>query len=237
MDYNQEYIQQVQNIRTTLLNNIDFRNGAVQDLTNAMIMNGICADVKYKGNIRFRFCYRWSRYWYAVMKNQEFISPRYLVKNIDEHLYKKIQKLINEIENGDFINKKTASEKADDIIHARNLTSYMNKTKWQEFLYAMTKEMPLAIPYDYKTLFEDEREELLWGTSYDCESFNYYCFKSIEWVKLKPKFLEYIYKGRLIDDDLIPHDVEKEFCTLMNKYSIPYEYDSSEEIYVIYGYK
>lgn len=134
MDYNQEYIQQVQNIRTTLLNNIDFRNGAVQDLTNAMIMNGICADVKYKGNIRFRFCYRWSRYWYAVMKNQEFISPRYLVKNIDEHLYKKIQKLINEIENGDFINKKTASEKADDIIHARNLTSYMNKTKWQEFL-------------------------------------------------------------------------------------------------------
>lgn len=101
----------------------------------------------------------------------------------------------------------------------------------------MTKEMPLAVPYDYKTLFEDEREELLWGTSYDCESFNYYCFKSIEWVKLKPKFLEHVYKGRLIDDDLIPHDVEKEFCTLMNKYNIPYEYDSSEEIYVIYGYK
>lgn len=101
----------------------------------------------------------------------------------------------------------------------------------------MTEEMPLAPPYDYKTLFEDEREETYFGTAYDIESFNFYYFRSIEWVKVKPKFSEHIYRGRLIEDEIIEHDVEKEFLALMEKYHIPYVYDNNEGVYVIYGYK
>lgn len=223
--------------RTTIINNIDFKDGLLQDPTEELLMNGLIIDVRWPKNIHFH-CYRqWNRYRYAVVKNNELISSRYYVSKLNEHFYKSVQKLVNEISNGDFDNKKTQSEKVMEIIQKRNLSSYMNKTKWKEFLYAMTEEMPLAIPYDYKTLFEDNREKLLFGTSYDIESFNYYYFKSIEWVKLKPKFSEHVHRGRFMSDEIIYHDVEKEFLALMEKYHIPLEYDSREEVYVIYGYK
>lgn len=107
----------------------------------------------------------------------------------------------------------------------------------KEFVFAMTQEMPMALPYDYKTLFEDSHEIYYFGTAYDEDSFYFYDFKSIEWVKIKPSWTERINRGQLLDDKIMEYDYEKEFVALMKKYNIPYEYDEMEKVYVIYGYK
>lgn len=225
--------------RAAVTDKIDFRSGVLQYFIENMLTKGLFIDVKWKGGVHFHFYHRWNRFWYTVVRDGEAITSchNHYGKRLDERLFPPIQKLVDQIENGDFDNKKTATEKVREIVRERNLTSYMNDTKWKEFLSAMTEEMPLAAPYDYKTLFEDEREETYFGTAYDIESFNFYYFKSIEWVKVKPKFSEHIYRGRLIEDEIIEHDVEKEFLALMEKYHIPYEYDSNEDVYVIYGYR
>lgn len=224
-------------MKTTILNNINFRNGFVENATDKVSADGLVIDVGWKGNVHLWVYHRGSRYFYRVTRNQEQVSASYYAGKLDERFFKSIQKLVDEIENGDFDKKKTQSEKIMEIVQSRGLTSCMNKTKWREFLYAMTAEMPIAVPYDYKTLFEDSHEELYFGTGYDIESFNYYDFKSIEWVKLKPCFEEHVYQGRLVDDRIIHHNVEEEFSALMKKYHVPYEYDGIEEVYVIYGYK
>ena len=43
--------------------------------------------------------------------------------------------------------------------------------------------------------------------------------------------------GRLVEDDKELCDFEEEFLCLMDKYYIPYEYDSENEVYTLYGYK
>ena len=40
-----------------------------------------------------------------------------------------------------------------------------------------------------------------------------------------------------MDAEKIHHDYTAEFLTLMNKYSIPLEYDENDKVYIIYGYK
>ena len=230
-------IQTFQEMKATILSHIDFRNGVIEDSAERMLKDGLVLDVRWKGNVHFRFYNRGSSSRYLVVRNEEQVSASYFVRRLDERFFKSVVKLVNEIENGDFHKKKTQNEKIMETVCRRNLTSCMNDTKWKEFLYAMTEEMSTAVPYDYKTLFEDNRENLLFGTSYDVESFNWYDFKSLEWVKLKPKFQEHIYQGRMMKDKIIYHDVEAEFSALMKKYHIPCEYDRNEEVYVIYGYR
>lgn len=227
------------NARTTVMDHIDFRSGVLQDFTENMLTKGLFIDVSWKRGLHFQFYHRWGRFWYAVVRDGEQISSCHTshARQLDGRLFPLVQKFVDEIENGNFDNKKTPKEKVRVIVRERGLTSHMNDTKWKEFLYAMTEEMPLAVPYDYKTLFEEDREESYFGTAYDRESFNYYYFRSIEWVKLQPKFSEHIHRGRLVEDEIIDHDVENEFLALMDKYHIPYEYDSDEKVYVIYGYK
>lgn len=224
-------IQTLQEMKNTILSHIDFKNGAVED------SDGLVLDVRWKGNVHMRFYNRGGWFRYYVVRNEEPVSPGYTVRRLDERFFKSVGKLVNDIENGCYDQKKTRSEKIAEIVCRRNLTSYMNDTKWKEFLIVMTEEMSAAVPYDYKTLFEDSREELLFGTSYDVESFNWHDFKSLEWVKVKPKFQEHIYQGRMVEDKIIYHDVEDEFLALMKKYHIPCEYDRGREVYVIYGYR
>lgn len=157
-------------------------------------------------------------------------------KKPDEEWLKHTQKLVNQIENGDFNHKKTRSDEIAEIISERRLTSYMNNTKWTEFVHAMDKEMPCNVPFYLKNIFEDDHSEF-YDRFYDSECFNNYDFKSIEWVKVKPEFYESVYRGRLIPDEIIPHDFTNEFISLMKKYSIPYEYDETDNVYIIYGYK
>lgn len=173
--------------------------------------------------------------WYYVERNGEQVSCSYRIVKNDDKFLNSIQHLVNEIENEDFDFKKTISDRIAEVISERQLTSYMNQTKWEEFIHAMNEEMSIGIPYDYKTLFEEERQIELTGIcSYDRESFNDYYFKSIEWVKIKPKFYKRIHRGMLIEDEKIYYDMEQEFIDLMKKYSIALEYDETNEVYYLW---
>lgn len=167
------------------------------------------------------------------MRNGEQVSSSYWAKRNDETLLRKIQLLVNEIENGDFDHKKTESEKIAEIIRDRKLTACMNNTKWKEFIKAINEEMPVLIPCDYLTLFGSGP---FFTAGFDDEHLGYK-LKAIEWVKVKPKFYVSKHNGRLVEDDKELCDFEEEFLCLMDKYYIPYEYDSENEVYTIYGYK
>ena len=215
-----------------IIEKIDFRSGILNKISPEKY------EICYKFNVSLVFYFNKSNgiLWYYVTRNGGQVSCSYVSKKSDDKLFKSVRHLVNEIENGDFNYKKTESEKIAEIIQKKQLTSYMNNTKWNKFVYAMSKEMSIAVPYDYKTLFDNYYTELF-DVFYDRESFNNYNFKSIEWVKVKPRFYESIYRGRLIPDEKIFYDVSQEFVSLMKKYSIPYEYDEANEVYIIYGYK
>ena len=100
----------------------------------------------------------------------------------------------------------------------------------------MTEEMPVKIPYALRTLFDEEEvNEDFFGICYCPECFNGYNFKSIEWVKVKSIFCERRHLGRLVEDEEIWHNFEKELIEMLKKYSIPYEAENG--IYTIYGYQ
>lgn len=218
--------------------NIDFKSGIFQAVDGEKRL----IDVAWKHNVHYVVdCFN-GILWDYVTRNGEKVSLyQTTTKKPDEEWLKDTQKLVNQIENGDFNHKKTRSDIIMEIINERQLVSYMNNTKWKEFVHAMDEEMSVAVPFDLKTLFEDGHFEYehfeLYDRFYDSESFNNYDFKSIEWVKVKPKFHESIHRGMLIPDEEIPYDVTEEFIGLMKKYSIPCEYDEINEVYIIYGYK
>lgn len=212
--------------------NVDFKSGILNKISSEKY------EVHYKFNVNLVFYFSKScgSLWYYITRNGEQVSPTYTARKCDDILFKSIQHLVNDIENGRFNHKKTHSEKVMEVINDRQLVSYMNNTKWKEFVHAMDEEMSVAVPFDLKNLFEDDHFEL-YDCLYDDEWFNNYDFKSIEWVKVKPKFHESIHRGMLIPDEKIYYDVTEEFLSLMKKYSIPYEYDETEDVYIIYGYK
>lgn len=133
----------------------------------------------------------------------------YRENKFDERFYQAVQHFIGEIERGDFDHKQVPSEKISKIIDKRQLTSYMNNTRWMELLHMMTEEIPVKIPYAFRTLFDtDESNDDFFCTCYCAECFNNYHFKSLEWVKVKPKFCERRHRGRLIEDEEIGYDLE-----------------------------
>lgn len=213
---------------------IDFGSGILQttDNTNRII------DVKWKHNVHFIIDSFNGILWYYVTRNGEQVSHTYTAtaRKIDDIFFRSVQYIVNDIRDGKFNFKKTRSDIIKEIINERQLVSYMNNTKWKEFVHAMDEEMPCNVPFDLKTLFEDDHFEL-YDRFYDSECFNNYDFQSIEWVKVKPVFSEYKFRGMLIPDEEIPYDVTEEFVDLMKKYSIPYEYDEINKLYIIYGYK
>ncbi|MBS4900031.1 MAG: hypothetical protein KHZ87_04615 [Clostridiales bacterium] len=61
-----------------------------------------------------------------------------------------MQRIIDEIENGKYNNKRTEKEKIKQVVEERNLTSFMNNTKWKELIDS-TMEKMRGIPIKYKT--------------------------------------------------------------------------------------
>lgn len=234
MDEN-TFKQMAEKIKCDVCKTVDFKNGVVQEIGEDKFNNGIVLDIRWKKDVHFiLYINRYAgKCLYYVLRNGEQVSNCYYPKINDEKYLHSIQHLVNEIENGDFDHKKTESEQIAEIIRERNLTACMNNTKWKEFIKAINEEMPVLIPCDYLTLFGSGP---FFVNGFDDEHLGYK-LKAIEWVKVKPKFYISKYKGILVEDDKELCDVEQEFLYLMDKYSIPYEYDSESEIYVIYGYK
>ncbi len=61
-----------------------------------------------------------------------------------------MQRIIDEIENGKYNNKRTEKEKIKQVVEERNLTSFMNNTKWKELIDSIMEKMR-GIPIKYKT--------------------------------------------------------------------------------------
>lgn len=141
---------------------------------------------------------------------------------------------------------KSLKEQIAEIVYERNLTSYMNNTKWREFFYAMENEMPFPPPYESKTLFEDDKfiskfkkcKEIGCLGDYSDETLREMCcwsdsFSVIEYIAVKPYYYEK--QGGILAYKKILHNAEKEFILILQKYSIPYEIE--EDNFIIYGYK
>lgn len=129
-------------------------------------------------------------------------------------------------------------------LEENNLTSYMNDTKWNEFINAMNNEISFQPPYDIKYLDQPSEDYLIEKIKnrtiyhedyYDNETFTPDYYKFIEWVKIYPRYWEKV-GGQLIYKKIL-HDCEKELIQILEKYNIPFEYDNKNGIYAVYGYK
>lgn len=135
---------------------------------------------------------------------------------------------------------KTLKEKAFQIVQERNLTSVMNKTKWNELRISMLEETPFPPPYIIKFLFDKESpEETIfqhipylgnWHESYCYPPFFNASF-TIEWIKIRPYY--YKSQGLLLDSKIV--DATETFLKILEKHSIPFEEENG--IYTIFGYK
>ena len=97
---------------------------------------------------------------------------------IDNDIIRCMQNLINEIEYGKYDNKKTQSDRIQDIIQQKQLTSYMNKTKWQELIAEIRQIDNLLIKY--KTIFDTSDPDIYWTIDGD-EHFDFMNKALIEW--------------------------------------------------------
>lgn len=201
-------------------------------------------SVRWPDGVYLKLQYTWA--YDLTIERDGYIFKHQMFKKNDAQLLLWIKRWAKDISSGRYKAKKTERERVLDIITKRNLTSYMNNTKWSEFRTAMLEEMPFEPPYDYKTLFDD-RDYILQDyvqylinnegpvsfCSFDEESFNFLNYKAIEWVKVRPCF--FTQEGGQLVKKKIWYDCEKEFVHILNKYTIPYELENG--VYTIYGYK
>lgn len=130
-------------------------------------------------------------------------------------------------------------KKVYSIIEKRNLCSYMNNTKWDEFITAVRNEMPFPPPFDIKYMTQENAPEskvlnedvAYWG-AWHGENFppreDYF---NIEWIKVRPRYLKY--RGKLIAHEVV--DESKTFEAILIRYNIPYVEENG--LYCIYGYR
>lgn len=224
-----------QDIYEMLYNKLEFYSGNVQAKNEEVTdKSSVLFQALWKGNIAFSVV-GWSHFgWYYAEKNGEQVSETYHYKKITDATINMMQKLINEIEQGKYNGKKTQSEKIQEIIQQRQLTSYMNKTKWQELIGEIKQISNLLIMY--KTIFDESGPKNYWTIVGD-EHFDYMNKALIEWFKISCNFKKCEYLGRLIEPKVTEYDVSDKIFDILQKYSINYEYDKEDNSYVVYGYK
>lgn len=103
-----------------------------------------------------------------------------------------MQSLIDEAESGKYNNKKTLSDRIQDVVQQRKLTSYMNNIKWREMLDDFIEIPQLSIMY--KTLFDEINPEFFWRVI-DDEYLAHMNMAVIEWFKIEDVIREYRKKG------------------------------------------
>ena len=128
-------------------------------------------------------------------------------------------------------------KKVLNIVQNRNLFGVMNNTKWKEFQNAMIQEMNFPPPYVLKSITEIESErhefgeDVTWIGDWSDEAMCWGDYYLIEWVKIRPRYLEY--QGKLIPKKIIDGTEQLQF--ILQNYSIPY--DEDDGVFVVYGYK
>lgn len=220
------------------LSQMDFGDGKRMEVNEDELYRGILLKVLFKHNLLLEIN-RMSGVYHLTLYKED--TPFYARGS------KKWEMMINilnqcmfDIQSERYNNKKSVRAQVLEIVEKRNLTSYMNNTKWNEFRQAMKKEMPFPPPYIIKTLFENSDDQYFacldkdvdFFGAYDEESFVWLNYKIIEWIKVRPSYYENT--GGRLAENRIYHNAEKEFLAILGKYHIPYEADGG--LYTIYGY-
>lgn len=220
----------------TSFNDIDFGSGIRQ--------NDGMLTVRWPDGVSLKLQKNWA--YHLIIERDGYIFKHQIFRQNNTQILIWIKRFAKDISNGKYKTKKTEKERILEIIIKRNLSSYMNNTKWRELRTAMLDEMPFVPPYDYKTLFDDsdyiskdyvqhliKNEGPSCFCSMDAESFNFLNYKAIEWLKVRPRF--FTEEGGNLVKKNVWYDCEKEFVEILTKYSIPYE--AQNGVYTIYGYK
>lgn len=216
------------------------RNGEVQQIK--ILEQGYwnkVFDIAWKDGIHF-VVYLYSIHndklgMYRVEKDKELISRTYSFNKVDDGSLKSMQQLIDEIDAGKYKNKKTLSEKIISIVNQRGLVSYMNNTKWHELLNDIREKIP-DINLQYKTLFEEESPDVYWEL-YGDEEIDGMNLAQIEWLRIKHVITEVTHIGLLVPPKVQTYDKKDDVLRILNRHSIPFEYDVAEEAFVVYGYR
>lgn len=193
-------------------------------------------DVRWHRNVHFvLYCDSTGRPgFYHVERDNKGISEFHWVRKFREEVMVSMQHLINDIEAGRYNRKKTLSESIRCEVENRGLTGYMNTTKWKELIGELEKHRNLS--FMYKSLFDADTPKYYWTVKGD-EEIAYMDYAVIEWMKINPQITEVEYIGRLIEPNLIKTDLSLEVESILNRYSIFYEYDEAEGIYTVFGWK
>lgn len=114
---------------------LDFFEGEVLDFIpcpNSENTGMIAIEVKFAHGIHFvLYQTLWRGYYYAT-RNGEQISHTYFMSKIGKDTHINLQRFINDLYSGRFDKLKTPTEKYLKYIEDNNLTSYMNKTRWNQ---------------------------------------------------------------------------------------------------------
>ena len=214
-----------------LRDSLNVRNGNLQP-------NNIPDDVfqvKWPGKIAFTVRGNQNYGWFYVERNQQQASSVFHYrKSPDLRTVGIMQNLIDEAEAGKYSNKKTLSDRIRDVIQQRNLTSYMNNTKWHEMLRDIAEIPNLSIRY--KSLFDETDPEISWHIT-DDEYLRYMNLSEIEWFKIDDVTREYSRKGLLLDPEVTEENVKDKIERILEKHSIYYEYESDSGVFTVFGYK
>lgn len=224
-----------QEVYEILYNALDFRSGTVQTKNEEVVdKSSLLFQISWKGNVDFSV-EGWKHFgWFLVKKNGQQVSALFHYTKIDNTTISCMQNLINEIEYGKYDNKKTQSDRIQDIIQQKQLTSCMNKTKWQELIGEIRQIDNLLIKY--KTIFDTSVPEFYWTIKGD-EHFDFMNTALIEWFIISGNIKEHEHRGRLLEPKIVQHNISNKIADILKKYSIYYEYDETNNLYVIYGYR
>lgn len=135
--------------------------------------------------------------------------------------------------------KNNLKDKVAHIVCVRNLCSYMNNIKWDEFITAVKNNMPFPPPFCIKFITEntviqggiEKGNVSYWGDWSEEGIVSKEFYFNIEWIKVRPCYLKY--RGKLVEPELV--DESKKFEEILQKTNIPYEEEKG--LYCIYGYR
>lgn len=224
----------MKSIYDTLCEKLNPRSGVVQ-ASNSDDEDTIFFDISWAGDFHF-IVSGWAHHgWYYVQRDKQRISSLYVFRKIDDKILSVMQHIIDEIESGKYNNKKTEIEKSKKIVEERNLTSFMNNTKWKELINSIMDEMR-EIPIKYKTVFDEEWPNMYWTIDGD-EHFFHMTMSIIEWFKIGSELKKVVGQGRLIKPKIYITDKKTEIEGILKRFNIPYEYDDVEKYFTVFGYK
>ena len=221
---------------------LDFFEGEVLDFfpcLNTEHTGMVAIEVKFARGIHFvLYQTLWNGYYYAT-RNGEQISHTYYMSKIgkDTHIY--LQRFINDLYSGRFDKLKTPTEKYLKYIEDNNLTSYMNKTRWDQvfdIICQIEDQTGHDVLINYKLLAEDA-EDGYWTISGD-EDLPGINSRYFQWLKIRPIHVTRVYRGRLLEDEYTSENHTDIFLEKISKTNIKYEALEDEEgTFIIYGYK